>query len=368
MTKLQIPAGPQELTPQWLTHALRQTGAIEGATVRSFDAETIAEGVGLIGQLARVRLHYDGAEAGAPASLIAKFPAEAQENRDAGNLFRFYEREIRFYEEIADEVDLRTPRRYYSAMDIDAEEYILLLEDLAPARVGDQLASCSPEEADLAIRELAKFHAAWWESPRLAEMDWMPVVNDPVNRSAEEAYQDAWDPFLDRFGSRLPGWMLKTGERLGRNIIDILDGLADPPRTISHGDYRLDNLVFATPEGGDPLAVIDWQIAFRGRGVFDVAYFMSTNLHPHERKAREMQILRGYHRILTENGVRGYEFRQCLHEYRVSTLFCLAYSVIPGGTSDLANARGVALVTAMLDRTVAAIADLDAGAVLAEWG
>ena len=78
MAKLKIPAGPQELTPQWLTHALRQTGAIEGATVRSFDAETIAEGVGLIGQLARVKLHYDGPEAGAPASLIAKFPAEAQ--------------------------------------------------------------------------------------------------------------------------------------------------------------------------------------------------------------------------------------------------------------------------------------------------
>ena len=368
MTKLRIPAGPQDLTPQWLTHALRQTGAIGDAKVKSFDAETIAEGVGLIGQLARVRLHYDGAEAGAPASLIAKFPAEAQENRDAGNLFRFYEREIRFYEEIADEVELRTPRRYYSAMDVDAGEYVLLLEDLAPARVGDQLASCSPEEADLAIRELAKFHATWWESPRLTEMDWMPVVNDPVNRSAEEAYQDAWDPFLDRFGSTLPGWLIETGERLGKNVINILDWFAEPPRTIGHGDYRLDNLFFATPQGGDPLAVIDWQISYRGRGVFDLAYFMSTNLHPHERKAREMEVLKTYRRILTENGVCGYEFDQCLYEYRVATLFCLIYPVISGGTYDLANERGVALVSAMLDRTVAAIGDLDAAAVLAEWG
>lgn len=365
MATLKIPAGPEALTPEWLTQALRQTGTIREAAVRSFDTEVIAQGVGLIGQLARVKLHYDREEPGAPRSLVAKFPAAAPENREIGNLFRFYEREIRFYEEIAQEVELRTPRRYYSAMDTQAGEYVLLLEDLAPARVGDQLASCSPAEVELAIRELAKFHAGWWENPRLAEMDWMPMVNDPIQKSAEDSYQQSWEPFLERFGKRVPAWLLRTGEELGKNIARILDEMADPPRTIIHGDYRLDNLFFATPEGGDPLAVVDWQIASRGRGIFDVAYFMSTNVDPRERRAVEQDVLRAYHRILTERGVRDYDFDQLLRDYRLSVLFCLVYSVIAGGSLDLSNERGVALAQAMIDRTASAIEDLDAGRALA---
>jgi aminoglycoside/choline kinase family phosphotransferase len=249
-------------------------------------------------------------------------------------------------------------------MDVEADEYTLLLEDLAPARVGDQLLGCSPEEAELAVRELAKFHAAWWDSARLAEIDWMPLANDPANKAAEESYQEAWGPFLKRFGERLPPGLREVGERLATKINIIQDETAEPPRTITHGDYRYDNLFFATPEGGDPLAVIDWQIAFRGRGTYDVAYLMSQSLRPEGRRANEMEVLRAYHRILTENGVRGYDFAQCLHDYRLATLFCLAYPVIVGGTLDLSNERGVALATAMLDRSVAAIVDLDAGELL----
>ena len=367
MTKLKIPAGPQEITPDWLTQALRQTGTITDATVKSFDSETIGEGAGFMGQLAQVALHYEDSAAGAPRSLIAKFPSDIPENRGIGNHFHFYERETHFYREIADEVELRTPRCYYSAMDVEADEYVLLLEDLAPARVGDQLAGCSTDEAELAIRHLAKFHATWWESPRLAEIDWMPFVSDPAQvQAVEDSYRDSWDSFLERFGDKLQPPMVRTGERLADNIAGIMAYLAEPPRTIIHGDYRLDNLFFATAEGGDPLAVIDWQIAFRGLGVFDVAYFMSGGLHPKERKAKEMDILRTYHSILTENGVRGYGFDQCLHDYRLSTLFCLVYPVIGGGTNDMGNERGVALWNGWLDRNVAAILDLDAAELMAK--
>ncbi len=364
MAKLKIPAGPDELTPEWLTHALRQTGTIEDASVKAFEAETIAEGVGLIGQLARLKLQYDRPEAGGPATLIAKFPAEAEENREIGNLLRFYEREVRFYEEIAGEVDLQTPRCYYSAMDTEADEYVLLLEDLAPARVGDQVAGCSGREAELALHHLAKFHATWWESPRLAEMNWIPHANAPIHRSVQESYQQAWDPFREKFSDRLPDSILETGERLGMNIYDVQDRLTEPPQTIVHGDYRFDNLFFDAPEGAASLTVIDWQIISRGRGLYDVGYFMSQSVEPGARKAIEMESLRTYHGLLQENGVRGYDFDQCLHDYRLATLYCLVYPVIVGGTLDLSNERGLALATAIIERSVAAILDLDAGELL----
>ncbi|HLB23413.1 MAG TPA: hypothetical protein VJP07_04915, partial [Dehalococcoidia bacterium] len=138
MTTLQIPTSPQELTPEWLTHALRQTGTITGAKVHSFDMKTgIQEGTGFMGELARIRPKYDRPEDGAPQSLIAKMPATAPENREVPEFFRFYEREVRFYEQIAETVELRTPRCYYSAFEPASGDYVLLLEDLAPARVGD---------------------------------------------------------------------------------------------------------------------------------------------------------------------------------------------------------------------------------------
>ncbi len=144
MAQLGIPAGPQEVTAHWLTHALREGGALRQAQVTGFEMEHISEGVGLIGQVLRIRPRYDRPEEGAPASLVAKFPAAAPQNRLIGLWFRFYEREIRFYETLAGQVGITTPRHYYSAMDLEGGQYVLLLEDLAPGRrLGDQLSSCS---------------------------------------------------------------------------------------------------------------------------------------------------------------------------------------------------------------------------------
>jgi thiamine kinase-like enzyme len=365
MAELKIPSGPQELTPEWLTGALRETETIKSATVTSFDTTPTGEGTGLLGQLAVVMLHYDQPEEGAPASLVAKFPAAEPENRETGKLFRFYERENRFYEQLADKIELRTPRCYYSAMNAEAAEHVLLLEDLSSARVGDQVAGCSLEEAELAIGELAKFHASWWESPRLSELDWMPFTSDPVvTQPTDQSYAQAWAPFVQNFGGRLSPSILEIGERLGKNVTKILEQIDAPPKTILHGDYRLDNLFFGGSDGADPLTVIDWQISMRGRGTYDVGYFMSQSMDPADRKASEMEILRMYHETLVANGVRDYDFDQCLHDYRFATLFCLVYPVISGGSLDLTNERGVTLVTAMMDRSVAAITDLNAGELM----
>ena len=62
---------------------------------------------------------------------------------------------------------------------------------------------------------------------------------------------------------------------------------------------------------------------------------------------------------LLERGVTGYSFDQCFDDYRRSAMFCLVYPVVAGGNLDLANERGAELVTALLDRSVATILDLD---------
>ena len=72
-----------------------------------------------------------------------------------------------------------------------------------------------------------------------------------------------------------------------------------------------------------------------------------------------MDVIHRYHDTLMEHGVSDYSFDQCMEDYRAAAMFCLVYPVISGGSLDLANERGSALVTAMLDRSVATIIDLN---------
>lgn len=360
-TDLSIPA-PDQLTADWLTAALRSTGTIRKSRVTSFAIERdIAAGAGFMGELTRIAPTYDQPEDGAPQTIIGKFPAAQPENREVAMRFRFYERETRFYQEIAQKVELRTPRLYYSAFDPASGAFVLLLEDMAWARLGDQLAGCTAEQAQLCLNQLATFHAAWWEHPELAALDWMPLTNDPlIAQSAFESYQEAWPAFKDLAIDKLSPARIEIGERFGRRIIDLMDRFGQQPRTIIHGDYRLDNLFFGNEHGGHPLTVIDWQIASRGRGVFDVAYFTCGTMPPAERKRAELEILKEYHRTLAERGVRDYDFATCLEDYRAAVLFCLVYSVIGIGNLDLANERGVELFFTIAERTYSAIEDLDA--------
>lgn len=359
MGALTIPRSPQELTPEWMTSALRD-GGVARAPVATVSCETIGEGAGFLGQLARVSLTYDG-DAAWPATLIGKFPALDETARYIGNLFRFYEREIRFYRELAPRVGVRVPNAYYSALDVENDEYLLLLEDLAPARCCDQLATVTEQEAESVVQALASFQARWWDSPELEAYEWMPNVNAPVHQSAQQSYQDALPTFIERFGDAMSPQVRAIAEEEADHVIDLLNLFEGGPRTIIHGDYRLDNLFFS-PDGS--VAVIDWQITCRGRGIFDLAYFLSGNVTPEVRRKIEKPMLRLWYDRITANGHAGYSFDDAVRDYRSAVLYCLTYVVIGPGSLDPANERGMALFRAWLERSSAAIVDLDAAELM----
>jgi|CXWL01.1.fsa_nt_gi hypothetical protein len=353
-----VPRRPEEITAQLLTTALAEGGVLDGAKVASVEVQAIGGGVGLLGQLARLKIAYEGDAAGAPATVIAKMPTTNAGNREIGNLFQFYEREARFYEDVAPGIEIRVPRCYYRVMDVAADEHLLLLEDLSMSTPGDEVAGCTPEQAEVAIRTIARHHAVWWEHPKLLELDWMPFINAPVNQSAEESFQQAWGPYCEIFGDMLTPYLREVGERMQTKIIDLLNNLEPAPRTIIHGDFRLDNMFFDHPDGS-PLAVIDWQISNKGRGIFDVAYFLCSSLEADVRKANEMRLLRAWHDTVVDGGAKSYSFDEALYDYRKAILLCNLYTVIGVGSMDAANERGLALQKAWIRRRGAALEDLD---------
>ena len=316
---LTIPESPAALTVEWLTAALRERGVITDASVQSFEMKPANEDgiTGVAGEHARLHLTYDKPEIDAPQRMYAKFSLSDPELRANFHKLNFYKTEVGFYEDIAAQVELRTPRCYYSALDNETGACVLLLEDLAPARNADMSSGCSPAQAELAVQSIAKFHAMWWENPALDNLKWLPEFN-PQDRQV--VYERAWPSFVEKAGDRLPESFLDLAARSVKDVGILYRSHLDPPQTIIHGDYHLENLFFASATGGVPFAAIDWQITTRGRGVMDVAYLLVSGLQPAHRQAHEMDILRGYHRILLENGVQGYSFDQCLSDYRLNIL------------------------------------------------
>ena len=199
------------------------------------------------------------------------------------------------------------------------------------------------------IRHLATFHATWWEHPRLVQLDWMPFFHDEAD-VLQGLYQQLWSGFVEKFSGLLPGAFLEIGARFGPHFAHSRHQLAGPPRTVVHGDLRLDNCLFGPAESDTALTVIDWQVALRGRGVSDVAYFLAFCLPPSQRRALEESCLKLYHTLLGTNGVRGYEFAQCVHDYRLSMLQVLCRLVIAGALLDFTSERGQASVEALIQR------------------
>ena len=355
-----IPRRFDDITPAWLTSTFRESGVLHAAGVSGLTVDPIGIGVGFLGQLARLRLTYHRPENGAPATAIAKLPTLEPGGRGICQLFQFYEREIQFYRDLGHAMPVRVPRCYASVMDVAADAYILLLEDLGDLPMGNDATGCSAAEAELAIRTIARVHGAWWESAELDRLAWMPTVNAPVHQMAEVAYQQALVPFLSAFGDHLSPKMRVITENLSAHIVDLQHAGSGFPRTVLHGDFRLDNLFFG-PSG---VAVIDWQIACRGQGIFDIAYFLSGCVEPDVRRAEEMRLLRLWYELAAAGHAGRFSFDDALVDYRRSVLYCNLYNVIAIGSLDAANERGMKVFTAWIRRRSAAIEELDAGELM----
>lgn len=362
MSEPEIVEDPERVDPAWLTAALRRAGALpQDVAVTGFDAETV--GTGQVGRNVRFRLELSHPAEGAPESVVGKFPSSDPVSRATGVAQGNYLKEVRFYQELAPTVDIRTPRCFFAAFAPATSGFVLLMEDLAPARQGDQIAGCSVDEAALALAELAKLHAPRWDDPVLDGLDWINRRSPEAAQIVQALYTSVWPGFVARYGDRLPPEVLAAAERLGPRLATWMMQ-PEGPRAVTHGDYRLDNMLFGTPEGGHPLAVVDWQTPGHGPPVADASYFLGAGLPPAERRRHERDLLREYHRRLVAGGVQGYDFERCFEDYRrfawSGVVMAVCASMIVGQSE-----RGDAMFLAMAERHGTHALDLDAEDFLA---
>ena len=360
MALLSIPNTPDDITPQWLTEALCSTGIPLNAIVTSLRIEPIAE-LTCAGQLARLHLSFSQSQSTLPGTLIVKLHAPDEPLRAKTRPFTPDKCEILFYQHLARETYLCTPRCYYSTMNVTDGKYVRILEDLAPAKVGNQIKGSTAEETALALRAIAGFHAHWWQNEKLEEFDWLagsPTDSTSMTCWVLDQYRNAFPIFVNKAGALLTEAAKAFGRQLPEKLTDRLQ-FEKPPRTLVHGDFRLENVFFGASLGKQGFAVIDWQDISRGEGVWDVAWFIGGCLQvTSKRQVEERQLLKIYHETLKANGVNGYTLETCWEDYRLAMSRYFIQAVLMVASLNSENDQEQRLARAVSERFIAAITDL----------
>ena len=364
MSDLPIPMTAEEFTPEWVTAALQSGGILGNESVTGVETTPVGEGAGFLGSLARLGLTYDGAVAGAPSTVVAKFPAAVEVNRALALQYQVYEREARFFNEIKNTITaMPTPEAYHADIDGETGNGVILLEDLdGKLRVGDQLAGASLKEAEQLMTQIADLHAIWWGRAEEDTISWVPAFDGPVWAMTAQTLPSLWPTYQEERSHLLPPGMADIIERTWEGLIWLGQQLSRGPMTLVHGDYRLDNMFFPEREG-DPITIIDWQLMSRGRGPYDVAYFMSQSIDVELRREHERALVKRYHDGLVAGGVRDYSFDDCFEDYRLACLWCVMYPVAMGG-GMAHNERAVQIAAEVSKRSFNTILDLDSVSVL----
>jgi hypothetical protein len=355
-----LPTTTTEITAQWMTEALRGSGVIPSdVSVGEVILDPAGAGLGFMGEVTTVGLVYDGVAGEAPTTIVAKFPPQSPEIRAMMHPTRIYEREHRFYRELANETPLRTPEIYHVTCDPAAEpadeRYLILMEDLSALTLGDQVAGTTADQAATALAGLGAHHARFWNGAGLEAADFIPVIDGPLNQAGGPIYEASLPGFMEAFGKEVKPELETFVAGYAAQRPRILDELAAMPHTLVHFDFRADNLFF---DGGS-VAVIDWQAISQGGGAADVGYFLTQNMSTDERRANEDDLLQVYLDALIAGGVTGYDMDALRRDYRVGIECGWIIPVLAVGSLDFTSERAIALWTEVIARTQAALVDHD---------
>lgn len=351
---------PEEVTPAWLTGVLRRAGALHDAKISDIASKRV--GNGMLGDSVQFRLTYDRQEEDAPSSVVGKFASTDPVSKATGASVGLYAKEVNFYRGFRDTVKIRSPHPFLAVIDPETQDFTLILEDMAPARGGDQIAGCGVEDAERAMDQAAALHGPRWADPLLLEIPWMPMKADLTN-FLTEAFPGCITAFRARYDDVLEPVYMDECLRFAGQV-----GQFFAPRPVpvapQHTDFRLDNMLFDARGGADPLAVLDWQSISAGYGMLDVAYFIGAGLLPDVRREHERALFDRYMERLRSYGVRDYGRNDAWMDYRIGILQGV-FTAIFASVGTVRTERGDQMFMTMARRHCQHAIDLESLRVLA---
>jgi len=280
-----------------LAQALRDSGAAApDAQLITMSPQPI--GIGAMADTFRIELSWSADGAG-PRSLVAKKPSSDPAAAATAASLGAYEREARFYTELAPCTAVRAPRLLGVVQADDGVPSTVLLEDLSKDyQPGDQFAELDLHVLRQARRQLLLLQAPFWEDQQTASLAWLHRrLGVPIPHIVERM-QRSWSAARDTIGASLAAEERACVDRFVAGAGGWALGLGGPTSLVHH-DYRVDNMLFGRGE----LVVLDWQTIGWGSVMFDVAYLHGTSLAPERRRAVERAEIARHVEDLAAEGV-----------------------------------------------------------------
>ena len=345
----------EQITPQWLTKALREAGHLTNGKVTAETHEIV--GTGKMGDNLRFRLVYDG-DYGAPQTLVAKLPSSDENTRSIGASTGAYNQEVMFYRHLAGRTDMRTPHIYANEISATGTEFVILMEDLAPAAPGSQLTGESLPHTRLALREAAKLAASFYGDAAIGDLDYVSSSKHSDDSFDVVALmQQYWPQFADRFRHGLSKENIAFAEHYVDRVAHFasrFEGL----KTLTHGDFRCENILF----GSGSAITVDWQTVGESSALTDAAYFLGGSIEIEARREWEKTLIEEYSQWLDEAGVT-LGFEECWQQYREFAMHAIIITVLGAVFTEPAP-RSDKMFLAMIQRHLQQCVDLDSAEFL----
>jgi hypothetical protein len=326
-----FPRNVEEITPEWLTQVLRESGAIlDTVSVIAITTNTgEGDARGVTSDVAKLVVDYDFDSGDLPSKMVAKFASSDSKMHSEADRQGMYECEARFYTDLAPGITIRTPRAYFSGFDVRDRKMLILLEDLSGFRSVDVSGDCDREDARAALNQLAAVQTQWWNRPELGDYTWMSQPDLSQDRDQlTERLTGFTARFLTVAGEYVPPGIESIAHAMSTKILDLYGLAMTRQKTIVHGDYRTANLFFDDDSDGKAEVIaFDWQSTGSFGFARDISHFLISSFAVSSRRAIERSLVDEYYEILVEGGVSDLSYAEFEDQIREALLGRMFYRI-----------------------------------------
>ena len=320
MTSLNLPLTDlSQADPGWLTNTLKGNGCLAQGRVTQVTYDVLKHSKHI--DIARLQVGYSTGAisvigATLPTTLILKI---SKAGASAKRSTLFGRREYALYTQIAAVMDNPPIARCYdAASDSQSGKFHFLLEDLSVTHSVPSYPLPPPVlDCEQIMECLARFHAAWWNDPRIGTKIGRPLLQERRSKRATVLQQRAGE-FLAVLGDRVSSARHNALRDACALYPRLLARQNSGALTITHGDAHYGNFMVAP--GRADCRIIDWENWEVGPATDDLAYMIAAQWFAERRQRLEQDLLRRYHRALVASGVQDYSWDTRWNDYRLSAI------------------------------------------------
>ncbi|XP_034661886.1 uncharacterized protein LOC117897269, partial [Drosophila subobscura] len=314
---------PVWLNESYLESLLQSKKNDAGLRVTELDIKpATSKGENYASIMTRVKVSYVKSGAKTPEEGFYIVKTTYENDPFISNIFSGYQAsttEMLMYEKILPKLSAlidgtQQPEKLFAkTLHVDYEHDAIIFEDLAVTKhvLADRLAGFDLEHTHMALRKLAKMHAA---AAVLNERQ--PGVLTKLDHGIFNRHTEGFGPFFQNmmgmgaeFADTCPELGSYYGDKLRalvKRVMEYSTRVYDPQpdefNTLVHGDYWVNNVMLRYSEKQEPLdmILIDFQFSSWSSPAVDLHYFFNTSLQKNVRFHQQDALIQFYHKVLVD--------------------------------------------------------------------